>query len=39
MLICFQLQSLQDGGNFIGVVYESEIVKLGEILDETEGSK
>ncbi len=24
-------------GGFIGVVYESEIVKLGEILDETEG--
>ncbi|MEM7322804.1 MAG: chloride channel protein [Actinomycetota bacterium] len=24
-------------GNFVGVVYESEIVKLGEILDETEG--
>ncbi|MGB5760460.1 MAG: chloride channel protein, partial [Acidimicrobiales bacterium] len=26
-----------DAGTFIGVVYESEIVKLGEILDETEG--
>lgn len=26
-----------ESGNFIGVVYESEIVKLGEILDETEG--
>jgi predicted transcriptional regulator len=24
-------------GNFVGVIYESEIVKLGEILDETEG--
>ncbi len=26
-----------ESGNFVGVVYESEIVKLGEILDETEG--
>ncbi|MEM7271631.1 MAG: chloride channel protein [Actinomycetota bacterium] len=26
-----------EAGNFVGVVYESEIVKLGEILDETEG--
>ncbi len=26
-----------NAGNFVGVVYESEIVKLGEILDETEG--
>ncbi len=26
-----------ESGGFIGVVYESEIVKLGEILDETEG--
>lgn len=32
-----QLAVTDDGGNFIGVVYESEIVKLGEILDETEG--
>ncbi|MGI9599336.1 MAG: chloride channel protein [Acidimicrobiales bacterium] len=32
-----QLAVTDDAGNFIGVVYESEIVKLGEILDETQG--
>lgn len=32
-----QLAVTDEAGNFIGVVYESEIVKLGEILDETEG--
>ncbi len=32
-----QLAVTDEGGQFIGVVYESEIVKLGEILDETEG--
>ncbi len=29
---------LDEAGNFAGVVYESEIVKLSEILEETEGS-
>lgn len=28
---------VDEGGNFAGVVYESEIVKLSEILDQTEG--
>jgi CIC family chloride channel protein len=32
-----QLAVVDESGGFIGVVYESEIVKLGEILDETEG--
>lgn len=32
-----QLAVTDQSGTFIGVVYESEIVKLGEILDETEG--
>lgn len=32
-----QLAVTDQAKNFIGVVYESEIVKLGEILDETEG--
>jgi CIC family chloride channel protein len=32
-----QLAVTDQTGTFIGVVYESEIVKLGEILDETEG--
>lgn len=32
-----QLAVTDEAGHFIGVVYESEIVKLGQILDETEG--